>query len=668
MSKERVMEKLVEECRQAYQAKKPLIFVDTEYITLMDRLARESKVVDLQELKEAAYGDRQLYYYRYVGELPGALDRAANFFYDVSKLKDVTDKGSRLDFNVTPVETQLKDAQKKGGCLGVYGNPVMVVVHLFEQNPTTMQYLRRYVHSYVRCADNSSALRRSCVLLYGDVKYIPPDLLPYTEILTVDYPSQAEIREVIIQITRENGKELEEDVVKEVAMLMVGFSLPQVEEYTRRLLWLDGQDNQPLLFFPARRKKVLLDAKAQAIRSTGNLLTLYRDKTDGDRQNNPGNADGENNLGGMKAYKKWAKEAGDHTNHYSEYALTRGVPAMKGVLLCGVPGCGKSEAAKILWREWGIPMLRLDIDQLMGGILGESERNLRQALALAEAMAPCIVWIDEIEKGFSGASASHEDGGTFKRMFGRLLTWMQENTNPCFIFATANDISSLPPEFFRSGRFDALFAVYMPTNEECKDIFKEHMRRADKLRKDTAAEQGNPSPNDLFDDFCFNDSVLQSIMDDLVQDGDHNPRNPETIKFLSGADIAKITVNALKKIPLDHLNTPITSTDWLAAVKAVIHDSSLTTQGGGYAKLDKIAACYARLMREDFAPVSEKRQCLFNKESFKRNEANGVIQMTYSGQCPLDTPYDKALFGALKNRIERIAGRIETNELERDSR
>ena len=262
MSKERVMEKLVAECRQAYQAKKPLIFVDTEYISLMDRLARESRVVDLQELEEAAYGKRQLYYYRYVGELPGALDKAANFSYDVSKLKDVTEKGGRLDFNE---------------------NPIMVVAHLFEQNPTTIQYLRNYVHSYVRCADNSSALRRSCVLLYGDVKYIPPDLLPYTEILTVDYPSQAEIREVIIQITeengftKENGKALNEDVVKEVAMLMVGFSLPQVEEYTRRLLWLDGQDNQPLLFFPARRKKVLLDAKAQAIRSTGNLLTLYRE-------------------------------------------------------------------------------------------------------------------------------------------------------------------------------------------------------------------------------------------------------------------------------------------------------------------------------------------------------------------------------------------------------
>lgn len=125
-------------------------------------------------------------------------------------------------------------------------------------------------------------------------------------------------------------------------------------------------------------------------------------------------------LAAMDAYKRWAQEAGrrmDQKNRH-EYTLTRGVPALKGVLLCGVPGCGKSEAAKILWRQWKTPMLRMDMDQLMGGLVGESERNLRQALAQAEAMAPCILWIDELEKGFSGAASAGGDGGTFKRMFG----------------------------------------------------------------------------------------------------------------------------------------------------------------------------------------------------------------------------------------------------------
>src|SRR5699024_2830913 len=162
------------------------------------------------------------------------------------------------------------------------------------------------------------------------------------------------------------------------------------------------------------------------IESSGGLLQLYRERQPREDKTRPAGEDREagkktdsDQLGGMKAYKAWAEEAGkrmDKTQRH-QFALERGVPALKGVLLCGV--------------------------------VGDSERNLRQALAQAEAMAPCILWIDELEKGFSAATSGSSDGGTFKRMFGRLLTWMQENTKPCFIFATANDISPLPSEFFR---------------------------------------------------------------------------------------------------------------------------------------------------------------------------------------------------------------------------
>lgn len=342
---------------------------------------------------------------------------------------------------------------------------------------------------------------------------------------------------------------------------------------------------------------------------------------------------------------------------------------MKGVLLCGVPGCGKSEAAKILYREWKLPMLRLDVDQLMGGLVGDSERNMRQALALAEAMSPCILWIDEIEKGFSGASSSQGDGGTFKRMFGRLLTWMQENKKPCFIFATANDISHLPPEFFRSGRFDALFSVYMPTNEACKELFKEHMKRASKRRRDTAREQGRADniPS-LFDKECFDDSALQSIMDIVMQV--KNSQTGEGAKFLSGADIEKIVSLALKEIaPEDsekpvNITTPIEITTWKEALKKVISDETLGTQGSSCAALDQIAACYVRLMRENFVPVSEKSQQLFQKQYYQCNNENGRIKVSYTGNCPLKSDYDKALFCALKDRIERIASKVETYALE----
>jgi len=278
-------------------------------------------------------------------------------------------------------------------------------------------------------------------------------------------------------------------------------------------------------------------------------------------------------------------------------------------------------------------------------------------------MSPCILWIDEIEKGFDGASSDQGDGGTFKRMFGRLLTWMQENKKPCFIFATANDISHLPPEFFRSGRFDALFSVYMPTNKECKEIFAEQMRRADKRRTDTAKAQGRTGEYaPLFDGKCFEDTSLQSIMDIVMQGKD--PKTGADVKFLSGADIEKIVFLALKKLPQEKLEKPIDITTWKETLKAVIHDTTVTTQGSGYAGLEKIAACYVRLMRENFVPVSEDTQRLFRKEFYRCENENGMIKATYTGTCPLTSGYDQALFNALKERIERIAGMVETGALE----
>lgn len=634
---ERVMDKLIARCRQAYQAQKPLIMVDTEDIDLMDRLARESQLVDLFELTERAYDQRYLKFYQYIGDLPDSLARARNFSYSAADLKDVVEEGGLLSYE---------------------NGPVMVIAHLTKDDRNTVAYLRNYVHSYVRCGIITSALRRSCVLLYGDPGLLPQDLLRYTEILTVDYPNRAEIKDIV----RTLAQTVDEKVAEEVAELMVGFSLTQVEEYTRRLLWIDGEDGKPMLY-SKKRKNVLLDAKAQAIRSTGGLLTLYREKEDQEEAGNkPRNFD-ENDLGGMGAYKIWAKEAGEHMLNNNRYALERGVPAMKGVLLCGVPGCGKSEAAKILHRKWGMTMLRLDVDQLMGGLLGDSERNMRQALALAEAMSPCILWIDEIEKGFSGASSPQGDGGTFKRMFGRLLTWMQENKKPCFLFATANDISKLPPEFFRSGRFDSLFSVYMPTNKECKEIFAEQMRRADRLRRETARELGSDvEPAPLFEKNCFEDPTLQAIMDLLTQG--KNPQQPESIKFLSGADIEKVTVNALKKIPAQKLEAPIDAATWLKELADTLQDPNLTTLGSGHAGLDKIAICYVRLIRENFAPVSQESQILFRKEQYRLAVVDGHLRASYDGVCPTDNHYDQALFNALKERIERMAAQVEYNALQ----
>ena len=560
------------------------------------------------------------------------------------------------------------------------------IVHLKAEDYDTRQRLkdlRAYVHSYVRCTDDHCALRSSCVLLYGNPEALSKDLLPYTEVLTVDYPQRWEIQQVLVQIAKDNKAPLEPLTAKSVAELMVGFTLIQVEEYANRLFRLDGKNGRPLMFDQESREKILLDAKAQAIRRTGDLLTLYREKKkkkgSGATQEKGGSQ--ENALGGMQDYKKWVESAGIHMKNNDKYTLDLGSSALKGVLLCGVPGCGKSEAAKILHQEWGVPMLRMDVDNLMGGLVGDSERNMRQALALVEAMAPCILWIDEIEKGFSGASSGDGDGGTFRRMFGRLLTWMQENKKPCFIFATANDISHLPPEFFRSGRFDALFSVYMPTNQECKEIFREQMLRAERLREDTAEEWGITEKRaPLFDEACFTDVSLQSIMNLFTQGKDL--RDPNGVKFVSGADIAKISANAiqrlaeqeLKKIPEDKRSEsieeaawqnvigrlcPIKAPVWINALREVIEEPSLTTQGSGSTNLNQIAASYVRMMRGNFAPVSSEDQQLFKKAHYSCVTDRNGVHASYDSKCEMEKPYDQALYNALKDRIELIGSEVE---------
>ena len=175
-------------------------------------------------------------------------------------------------------------------------------------------------------------------------------------------------------------------------------------------------------------------------------------------------------VGGMKEFITYAEE---RFSAYSKEAQDYGLPYPKGVLLVGIPGCGKSLAAKALSNMWKKPLLKLDIGKLFGSLVGDTEAKTRRALEIAEAMAPAILWIDEIEKGLSGVGSSGKtDSGVTSRMFGTILTWLQEKEVPVYVIATANNISSLPPEFLRKGRFDEIFFVDLPSEEERKEIFK----------------------------------------------------------------------------------------------------------------------------------------------------------------------------------------------------
>jgi len=179
-------------------------------------------------------------------------------------------------------------------------------------------------------------------------------------------------------------------------------------------------------------------------------------------------------IGGMQRLKTWLKQR--HGVFRGDDELPKGLDKPKGILLLGVQGCGKSLAAKAVAGVWGVPLLRMDFGLLYNKYMGETERNIRQALHTAEVMAPCVLWIDEIEKGISSGS---EDDGTSKRILGTLLTWMAENKHSVFIVATANQIDDLPPELIRKGRLDEIFFVDLPSEEVRERIFRIHFDKRD---------------------------------------------------------------------------------------------------------------------------------------------------------------------------------------------
>jgi ATP-dependent 26S proteasome regulatory subunit len=180
-------------------------------------------------------------------------------------------------------------------------------------------------------------------------------------------------------------------------------------------------------------------------------------------------------VGGLAVLKEWLQK---RIVAFTDEARAFGLPAPKGILMLGVQGCGKSLSAKAVSALWQLPLLRFDMGRMFGSLVGSSEENVRRAIAVAESVAPAILWVDEIDKAFAGSQGSGAtDGGTTARVFGTFLTWLSEKTAPVFVVATANDISQLPPELMRKGRLDEIFFVDLPSSEERREIFRIHLVR-----------------------------------------------------------------------------------------------------------------------------------------------------------------------------------------------
>ncbi|MFH1177452.1 MAG: AAA family ATPase [Acidobacteriota bacterium] len=273
-------------------------------------------------------------------------------------------------------------------------------------------------------------------------------------------PDQGEVRRAVEQTLHELSRRqpvatrLTEAEIQQLVRNLCGLTLTEIQRVVARSVLDDN-------LLDSRDLPRALEAKRQRVEESG-ILEFY----DVSQEVAP--------LGGLRNLKGWLRRA---RAGYSEKAREMGLSPPRGVLFVGVQGCGKSLAAKTVAREWGLPLVRLDPGRLFDKYIGESERKLRDAFAAAEAVAPVVLWIDEIEKAFAGSGSADADAGLSRRLFGAFLTWLSEKKESVFVAATANDLSATPPELLRKGRFDEIFFIDLPDEEERREIFSIHLKR-----------------------------------------------------------------------------------------------------------------------------------------------------------------------------------------------
>jgi AAA+ superfamily predicted ATPase len=301
------------------------------------------------------------------------------------------------------------------------------------------------------------------VIIVSSELVIPKELENYITIMDIPLPSDKDILSIINEFQRVVDIEIKPDVLDKIILSFKGLNEFQI----RQILNLSYQGGG---FIDSDDRKLILQEKQQFIKKSG-LLELINFK------------ENINDIGGLENLKEWLNKK-SYIFKNLDKAIKFGVDIPKGIMLVGMPGCGKSLTAKATARLFEIPLVRLDIGRLMGKYVGESEENMRKALKLSESISPCVLWIDEIEKAFSGVGGDGGGSDVTTRLFGQFLTWMQEKENTVFIVATANDISKIPPEFFRKGRFDELFFADLPNEDERKKILEIHIKKRKKWNRD----------------------------------------------------------------------------------------------------------------------------------------------------------------------------------------
>jgi len=390
------------------------------------------------------------------------------------RLRDIATRRKKTLYGWSVTSGLTKSASEPAGTRqNKLADPVEALDAVIEHKDPAI-YLFKDFHSFMRERDCNIAVIRKLrevaaalsdsyktLVIASPLMEIAPELEKDVCVIDFPLPGVAEFDELLSRISRDVSEsthvsiDLDAKAREKLIQAALGLTLQEAENVFAKTIVNDGK-------LSADDVSVVFSEKQQIIRKSG-LLEYYESSTEvGD-------------VGGLDLLKDWLAR---RSIAFTDRARQFGLPAPKGVLLVGVQGCGKSLCAKAVSRMWNMPLLRFDVGRMFSSLVGSSESNVRRAIAVAESIAPVVLWVDEIDKAFAGSQGSaNTDGGTTARVMSTFLTWLSEKQKPVFVLATANNISQLPPELLRKGRLDEIFFVDLPNGEERRQVFEIHLRK-----------------------------------------------------------------------------------------------------------------------------------------------------------------------------------------------
>lgn len=635
------IDKIARACREARLAQIPIVYLLSSEWELADELLLEERIVPLMNFVPETND------FRSIGELYDEDCRLADDQRHYASPGSVAVRNVRIltaipadglffgnqlpDPECKPKEgLYLRESPQGGGLAYRSGGselmkgPQLTVVKHFTTRDRNLRQLYRYLHCYLNAA-SGDGIRKSLVILMSPELTIPEGMEDYVEVVEVPHLEEWEIeREIVDFIQRIScEKRPHQEYLDRMTVNLRGFGRRKIRGILNRIfIRMGGIARNTADDVPPEEivEQIIRQEKRQMLQKAGNLREYESPR----------------GAGGLDRLKAWIDRQLPTFCNTKLAADAWRIDPPKGVLIAGIPGTGKSLMAGEIARRFGVPLLQMDMGAIMNRYVGESEANMRRTISLIEALSPCVLWIDEIEKAFAATNASSDgDGGALKRAFAFFLTWMQEKRVPCFVVATANGIHTLPPELLRRGRFDQKFFTFMPTRQECIDIFRQRIR-ALQIVVDGASRR-------IYDEEILSEEFLGRVLSYCGGQG----------KFLTGADIDGLVNDAKAEIFRKDFGSShpdavkYRADDFFRALRQAVDDTCTY----GETNLGDIARSFILLRENRFLPASTAQIISFDEYDA---DADVPVQGGFRGP---ENGYDELLFEALKGRINKLARR-----------